>query len=71
MTEEEHRMETIREIERLRILADWYRGWATVSGREDERRNRLGLADHIDAKARALMRGLRLVEKPTSSLSPN
>jgi hypothetical protein len=71
MTEEEHRMETIREIERLRVLADWYRGWATVSGSEDERRNRLGLADHIDANARALMRGLLLVEKPTSSLSPN
>ena len=63
-------METIREIERLRVLADWYRGWALVSSSEDERRDRLGLADHIDAKARALMRGLHLVEKSTSSLAP-
>jgi hypothetical protein len=63
MTEEEH-METIREIERLRVLADWYRSWALASGSEEQRTSRLGLADHIDAKARALMRGLRIVEKP-------
>jgi len=49
-------METIREIERLRILADWYRGWATVSGSEEQRLSRLGLADHIYANVRALMR---------------
>jgi hypothetical protein len=60
MPEDEHRMETIREIERLRVLADWYRGWALTSGSEEQRSSRLGLADHIDAKARALMHGLRI-----------
>jgi hypothetical protein len=70
MTEEEHRMETIREIERLRILADWYRNWALASGSEEQRSSRLELADHIDAKARALMHGLRIVEKPMGAPRP-
>jgi hypothetical protein len=50
--------DTIREIERLRVLADWYRGWARVSGSEQDRTARLGLADHIEAKARTLLRQL-------------
>ena len=70
MTEAEHRMETIHEIERLRILADWYRNWALASGNEEQRSSRLELADHIDAKARALMRGLRIVEKPMGEPRP-
>jgi hypothetical protein len=44
--------ETIREIERLRVLADWYRGWALVSGSERERTSRSGLADDLGAQAR-------------------
>lgn len=59
-------METIREIERLRVLADWYRNWALASGSEEQRLSRLGLADHIDANARALMRRL-VPEKPAGS----
>jgi len=46
--------ETIYEIERLRVLADWYRGWANVSGSEKERAARLGIAEHIETQARAL-----------------
>jgi hypothetical protein len=70
MTDEEHRMETIREIERLRVLADWYRSWAQAGGSEEQRSSRLGLADHIDAKARALMGGLRIVEEAQGSPEP-
>ena len=55
---DDRQIDTIREIERLRVLADWYRGWALVSGSEQQRTSRLGIADDIDAEARALMRSL-------------
>jgi hypothetical protein len=68
--DEEQRMQTIREIERLRVLADWYRNWALASGSEEQRLSRLGLADHIDGKARALMRSLGRSEKPAGFPAP-
>ena len=64
---DDHQVETIREIERLRVLADWYRDWALVSGSEQERTSRLGLADHIDGKARALMRTVGAKGRSASS----
>jgi len=51
-------VETIREIERLRVLAAWYREWASASGGEQDRTARMEVADHIDAKARTLVRQL-------------
>jgi hypothetical protein len=54
----DHDAETVREIERLRMLAQWYRDWAALSGSSAVRENRLQLADHIDARARALLREL-------------
>jgi hypothetical protein len=48
----------VREIERLRVLAQWYRDWAGVAGSGDDRNARLGLAEYIDAKARAMLRDL-------------
>lgn len=55
---DDHRAETIHEIERLRVLADWYRDWAQTSGSEQVREARLGLAETAEAKARALQREL-------------
>jgi hypothetical protein len=54
----EHDAETVREIGRLRTLAQRYRDWAALSGSSPVRENRLRLADHIDARARALLREL-------------
>jgi len=48
----------MREIEGLRVLAQWYRDWAGVAGSEYERNARLGLAEDIDAQARAMLRDL-------------
>jgi len=48
----------VREIEGLRVLAQWYRDWAGVAGSEYERNARLGLAEDIDAQARAMLRDL-------------
>ena len=59
MPMENHEAETIREIEGLRTLARWYRDWALLTGSEVERLTRLGVAEHIDAKARALLRELK------------
>ena len=70
LMDEDQRMETIREIERLRVLADWYRNWALASGSEEQRLSRLRLADHIDANARALMRKLGRPEKSAGSPAP-
>jgi hypothetical protein len=69
--DEDQRIDTIREIERLRVLADWYRNWALASGSEEQRLSRLGLADHIDANARALMRELGKPEKSAGSPAPD
>jgi hypothetical protein len=63
-------LDTIREIERLRVLADWYRDWALVSGSAAGRTARIGLADDIDAQARALMHRLRPREQPTDAPTP-
>jgi hypothetical protein len=49
---------TVREIEQLRVLAQWYRAWAGVAGSDDERNARLGLAEDVDATARAMLRDL-------------
>jgi hypothetical protein len=63
-------LDTIREIERLRVLADWYRDWALVSGSAAERAARIGLADDIDARARALKHRLRARKQPTDAPTP-
>jgi hypothetical protein len=55
---DDHRAETIHEIERLRVLAEWYRDWAHATGSEQVRKTRLDLADTAEAKARALLRKL-------------
>lgn len=44
----------IREYERLKFLAEWYRGWAEVAGNAEERESRLKLAETVELKARAL-----------------
>ena len=46
--------ERLSEIERLKILADWYRSWAELAGNGEAREARLKLAEHIEAKASAL-----------------
>ncbi|HUZ71749.1 MAG TPA: hypothetical protein VMU87_02080 [Stellaceae bacterium] len=46
----EHR----REIEQLRALAAWYRGWAELGGSAEERQSRRLLAKHIELKAQQL-----------------
>lgn len=48
------RTDTLREIERLKTLAEWYRSWAKVAGNDAARDARLKLAEHIDKKAQAL-----------------
>ena len=45
----------LREIERLKALASWYRGWAEVAGNPQEREGRLRLAALVDAKVAALL----------------
>ena len=45
------------EAERLRALAEWYRGWALVANDEADRAARLGLAKYIDAQARGAENG--------------
>lgn len=42
------------DAERLRALAEWYRGWASVASNDADRDARLALAEHIEANARAL-----------------
>jgi hypothetical protein len=42
------------EAERLRALAEWYRGWALVAGNATVRAARFGLAERIEAQVRAL-----------------
>ena len=54
-----HEAETIREMQGLRRLAQWYRDWAPLAGSETERLTRLTFAEHIDAKARALLGELK------------
>ena len=55
---DDHRAETIHEIERLRVLAAWYRDWAHSTRSDQMRETRLDLADTAEAKARALLRKL-------------
>ncbi len=45
---------TLREIEHLKRLAQWYRSWAKVAGSEAARDARLKLAEHIEGKVRTL-----------------
>ena len=61
---DDHRAETIHEIERLRSVADWYRDWARQTGSEQVRQARLGLALTAEAKVRALQRELERKEQP-------
>jgi hypothetical protein len=51
-------MDLLREIEQLKLTAEWYRGWAQVECSEADRDARLGLAEHFEQKARALKEGL-------------
>lgn len=47
----------LREIERLKCLAAWYRSWAVLAENAEERANRLRLADGVEEEAAALSRG--------------
>ena len=40
------------EPEHLLKLAKWYRSWAEVAGNEQDRANRLELAEHLEKRAR-------------------
>ena len=46
--------DTLREIERLKTLAEWYCAWAKVAGNDAARDARLKLAKHIAEKAQVL-----------------
>jgi hypothetical protein len=53
----DHDAETVREIERLRMLAQWYRDWAALSGSSAVRENRsAGSVAGVAARVRATTR---------------
>jgi YesN/AraC family two-component response regulator len=50
-----------REIERLRVLADWYRGWALVGGSEDERLSRFAAQGFRVLTAESGVQAMRII----------